>query len=167
MADYQFQKICWEKPDFLAPGNAYIWVWNADKIPPHLGFSFEKNYHSLTFKERELKAVSGMLGKATRLKIPLLFIELPGSWEENEIRNAFQMFERAEAGKSTCLSPIKEVLHLGETIQQLAHLLTELDRQEIAFRVFALHLDQSYVSLPDYTVDDVVSRIQGLNHAER
>lgn len=167
MADYLFREILREKPDFSNRDHTFIWVWNADKIPPHLGFSFENNYYSLTFKERELKPVSGVLRKATRSKIPLLFVEIPGSWEETEIRNAFQLFERAEAGKSTCLSPIREVLGLNETIQQLAHLLTELDRQGIPFRVFALHLDQSYVLLPDYTVDDIVSRIQGLNHAER
>lgn len=164
MSSFKFDHIVHGKPDFASP-KMYIWVWNADKTPPHLGFSIGKEYFSLTFKASERKSVSGMLGKATRLKIPLLWIEFEPHFELNQVVAHFGKYSHAISGESTCLSPIKELFGFGETIQQLAHLLTALHTNEVAFKVFALHLDASYKALPFYTIDAINERIHALTYA--
>ena len=166
MAKYTFREITFSKPIGFQD-SSYIWVWNCDRIPPHLGFSTGKHYFSLTYKGNEQKSVSGMLGKATRLKIPLLFIEVPKEIIQENPELVFSSFEKADATNFTCLSPIRELLGMNETIQQLANLLTEFDARKLAFNVFALHLDKTYRELPEYSVEDIVSRIQDLNHVKR
>lgn len=166
MAKFDFKSIDFVKPTDLGVKN-YIWVWNPDKIPPHLGFSFGKIYFSLTYKGNEMKSVSGMIRKANRLKIGLLFIEIPDAWIIKDVPEVFAQYTKAIAGLNTCLTPIREVFDLGETIQQLANLLTELESRNESLHVFALHLDETYNALPDYSVSDIVTRIQELNHAKR
>lgn len=166
MAKFTFKTIQFSKPNSLGEAS-YLWVWNPDRIPPHLGFSTGKNYYSLTYKANEIKSVSGMIGKANRLKIPLLLIEITESSIKTDAAKVFQQFEKAIPGVNTCLTPIREVLGMDETIQQLANLLTELEKQNNTLAVFALHLTETYRELPEYAVSDIVSRIQELNHAKR
>lgn len=166
MSSYQFSHIVHTKPDFNS-GKVYIWVWNADKTPPHLGFSCGKDYFSLTYKTSEHKSVSGMLGRSSRLKIPLVFIEIHTDVSLEAIANAFNKFPKAILHHTTCLTPIRELLGFDETIQQLAHLLTAIEKRGDDFQVFALHLDTTYKALPFYTLDTINERIHALNHAKR
>lgn len=166
MAKFNFKSIFFCKPQNLGEGN-FIWVWNADKIPPHLGFSAGKTYYSLTFRKNECKSVVGMIRKANRLKIPILFIEVSDSWMLKPVEEVFFNYTKAEAGVNTCLTPIREILGMDETIQQLANLLTELEHRTKRLSVFALHLTESYSELPEYSVSDIITRIEELNHAKR
>lgn len=167
MIGYRFHHLHRNWPTQPETGT-WLWIWNADKIPPHIAISNEKQYFSLTFKECEIaKSVSGMIRKAKRARIPLVLVDLSAVAIQADFRSSFQQYERAVANQSTCLSPIKDVLGVSPTISQLSELLTELEQTDKLKEVFALHLADNYYGIPAYSVSDIMQRIEQLHDANR
>lgn len=165
MATFEFNDIRRESPVF--EGNALIiWIWNADKIPPHLGISVGKRYFSLTYKGVEDFQTSAMLRKIKRLQIPIAFAKTIIDIEENQAAELFQSFERAKPGGSTCLSPIKELCTSGAGVLQLANLLKELEDSNSISAFHGLNLPPDYSALPEYSLLDIVKRIEQLDAAK-
>jgi hypothetical protein len=166
MSHYKFKNIqhCW--PSNIA-SEAFVWIWNPDRIPPHIGFSYGKNYLSLTYKESERKLTSSMIRKAKRSQIPLILVRYPAHYLEKEPTVVFSIFDRAQLGGATCLTPIKSLNKATENTQQLADFLTVLERLNPELEVFALHLEGSYTELPHYTVAQIMDRINELNGTKK
>lgn len=85
-------------------------------LPPHLLVSHEGKLFSLSVSGRQLGSpLEKLLAWAERKKIPALFIEweLPaGSSAESFSKlaqNSFSRYPRVEAGKVSCLFPIREM----------------------------------------------------------
>lgn len=164
MSTFKFDTITNEFPKFNKD-EVFIWVWNADKIPPHLGLSCGKQYFSLTFKGVDEYSTPAMIRKIKRSEIPGLFIQVETTIGQ-DTRKTFDLFERAKPGISTCLSPIKTVLGIDESVKQLAELLLII-KQDLRLKdVYGVFLPNDYQSLPVYNWNDIVSRIEVLN-AER
>ena len=167
MASFTFDDITFGWPEKMVAGT-WLWIWNADKIPPHIGISRGQNYFSLTYRDCEIqKSVPTMVRKARRSSIPLVLVNI-SEWEfPRDFTTIFEQYDRAKVGGPTCLTPVKEALGLGEGIQQLAHLLIEISAAEKMKQVFAVHLERTYRGLPDYSVAEIMSRIEGLHEAQR
>ena len=165
MASFTFENIVRETPSFDS-NEVYIWTWNADKIPPHLGFSSGKSYLSLTYRGVENFQVSAMLRKAKRLNVPVVFVKLKAEIEPDKLLKAFESYERAKPGGATCLSPIKEILHAPGEVIQLSLLLQFLEKQQQIESVFGLNLPDDYTGLPEYGWQDIVKRIETLDAAK-
>lgn len=161
MNTFRFENIHRETPKFDAD-QVVLWVWNADKIPPHLGISVGKTYHSLTYKGVDHTQVGAMLRKAKRSAIPMVFIQLLTSVSE-ETPEIFARLERAKPGGATCLTPIREALEVTEEPKQLSELLHMLNKEGLVGSVYGLHLGTSYNALPEYGWLDIVKRIQLLD----
>ena len=72
MPAFDFSEIQHSWPPKMVRGT-YLWIWNADKIPPHIGISRGQNYFSLTVRGSEVqKSVIAMVRKARRVEIPLV-----------------------------------------------------------------------------------------------
>jgi hypothetical protein len=165
MAIFEFNEIRRESPVF--EGNTLIiWIWNADKIPPHLGVSIGKRYFSLTYKGVEDFQTAAMLRKIKRLQIPMAFVGTKIDAEENHVAKLFQSFERAKPGGATCLSPIKELFTSGKDVLQLANLLKELEDSNRISAFYGLNLQPDYSALPEYSWLDIVKRIEQLDAAK-
>ena len=167
MSGYRFQQLEFAWPEQLTAG-MWLWVWNADKIPPHLAVSTGDSYFSLTYKDCEIaKSVKAMVRKAKRAKIPLVLIDLSFIEPQHDFTAIFQQYEGAAINRVTCLTPIKQVFGFPETIGQLSELLTELERTGKLSKVFALHLTSDYHGIPAYSVSDIMQRIEQLHDANR
>ncbi len=165
MASFEFNEIRRESPVF--EGSALIiWIWNADKIPPHLGISVGKSYFSLTYKGVEAFQTAAMLRKIKRLQIPMAFVRTKIDIDEDQAAKLFQSFERAKPGGSTCLSPIKELCDSGAGVLQLANLLKELEDSGSISDFHGLNLPPDYSALPEYSWLDIVKRIEQLDAAK-
>ena len=167
MAGFKFHSPVFEWPEKIAAGT-YLWIWNADKVPPHIGISRGQNYFSLTYRNCEIqKSVSGMVRKAKRAEIPLVLVAI-NDWEfTRDFTSVYQQYESAKAGGPTCLYPIKELFGFQSTVNQLADLLTEIENRQQLKQVFALNLKTDFRAIPDYSVEEIMARIELLHEAKR
>ena len=162
MASFTFEHIIRQSPSF-DNDEVYIWVWNADKIPPHLGLSLGKNYLSLTYRGVEDFQTATMLRKIKRLNVPMLFVKISVSADQQKLLDTFSSYERAKPGGATCLSPIKDVLQASPEVIQLSLLLQFLEKHQQIESVFGVNLPDDYHSLPEYGWQDIVKRIETLD----
>lgn len=170
-------KICINKKfheDDLMKG-AYIAITHATRVPPHIGMIINNKYHSLTVKGQETdKNVHALVKNSIIRKIPSVFIKVKQhstfSYEylnEHFISNV-QQFTKVEAGKATCLSPVKlffeEVYGLPlEKINYIFDLLPLLEKQGLIERVSSLCIEESEFQLPFYSFDEINKEIEKAN----
>lgn len=160
MSEFTFKSIQRELPEQLLQ-KSFIWIWNADKVPPHIGISTGKDYFSLTYRKSEHLQTISMLKKAKRSLIPVVLVEIPKEMIQSDPVLVFSGYERAVDG-ITCLKPICDVMQL-EGVSQLAILLTYLESRSLLMNVNGLNLPPDYKGIPDYSMEDILKRIQDLN----
>lgn len=160
MSEFNFKTIHPEFPEQMLH-KSFIWIWNADKVPPHIGISSGKDYFSLTYRKSEHLLTTSMIKKAKRSLIPLVLVEIPIEVLKSDLPVVFSKYERA-SGEITCMYPIREVMQL-EGVNQLASLLTYLDSEGLILQVSGLNLPKDYKGIPDYSIEDVLKRIRILN----
>lgn len=158
MSEFNFKAIQAGFPENLTQ-KTMIWIWNADKIPPHIGISVGKDYFSLTYRKSEHLLTASMLKKAKRSAIPLVLVEIQKEVISLEPIAVFSKYERAVDG-ITCLRPIREVMKLGENVNQLADLLIYLESNKLIYQVNGLNLPEGYVGIPDYSMEEILDRIK-------
>lgn len=161
MSEFAFKHIDRALPENLLQ-KAYIWIWNADKIPPHIGISSGKAYYSLTYRKSEQLLTASMLKKAKRSAVPLVLVEIPSELIWEDLDTAFSRYERAANG-ITCLYPIRDALHLANDVNQLTDLLNYLHAQNLILNVNGVNLPEAYTGIPGYSMEDILKRIQVLN----
>lgn len=162
MSEFNFEAIQAGFPENLNQ-KTIIWIWNADKIPPHIGISIGKDYFSLTFRKSEHLLTASMLKKAKRSAIPLVLVEIPGESIRLDPVTVFSKYKRAIDG-ITCLLPIRETMGLGESINQLADLLIYLESNKLIAQVNGVNLLEGYRGIPDYSMKEILDRIKLLNN---
>lgn len=161
MSEFDFKQIQREFPENLLQ-KAYIWIWNADKVPPHIGISAGKEYFSLTYRKSEQLLTSSMLKKAKRSAIPLVLVEIPSEIIQQDLSITFKGYDRATNGV-TCLYPIRKALNLGNEVGQLTDLLNYLQSKEWIRNVNGVNLPEEYQGIPEYSMTDILRRIEHLN----
>lgn len=162
---FRFPELIFDQPAGVSSG-VYLWIWNPDKIPPHIGISKGASYFSLTVRGPEIrKNTQAMLRKAKRLQIPLVLVDLSDWNIENDPEVIFNKYERVKPHDATCLTPITDLLLENTNAMQLADLLESISAAGKLRNVFALHLDQEYREIPPYDFMDIQSRISELNEA--
>lgn len=161
MSEFIFKHIYRELPDQLLQ-KSVIWIWNADKVPPHIGISRGRDYFSLTYKKSEQLLTASMLKKAKRSLIPLVLVEIPDEVILFDLGTVFSKYERAIDG-ITCLHPIRESMNLDRRVNQLSDLLVYLESKNLIRAVNGLNLPENYKGIPDYSMEDILKRIEGLN----
>lgn len=160
MSKFDFESIHRELPEQLLQ-KSVIWIWNADKIPPHIGISIGKDYYSLTYRKSEHLLTTSMLKKAKRSAIPLVLVEVPKEVIRQDVAMIFSKYDRAVDG-ITCLQPIREVMKLNQ-VNQLADLLSQLESDGQIIRVNGVNLPETYTGIPDYSMEEILDRIKTLN----
>ena len=160
MSKFDFKFIHRELPEYMLQ-KTFIWIWNADKIPPHIGISTGKDYYSLSYRKSEHLLTASMLKKAKRVAIPLVLVEIPKEMIRKDTTMIFSGYHRATDG-FTCLHPIREVMQLDQ-VNQLADLLIHLESQNLITQVNGLNLPENYRGIPAYSMEDIWERIFQLN----
>lgn len=161
MSKFDFESIHRELPEQILQ-KTFIWIWNADKVPPHIGISIGKDYYSLTYRKSEHLLTTSMLKKARRSAIPLVLVEIPMEVIQKNAATTFSKYDRAVDG-ITCLQPIRELMGLEEKVNQLASLLTYLVSKNLLLHVNGLNLPENYTGIPDYSMEEILKRIRSLN----
>lgn len=168
MSDYTFGHIeNWKDEEVLKKG-FYLWVWYADKIPPHIGCSIDGNYYSLKVngKDEGLQAEK-VLNIIRRKNILTLLIELNTETELRKVQEVFSGYDHARSDASTCLTPMIQLLGLEkQAVHQLAALLKYLESNHNLGKVFGLNLTEGYSGIPEYGTDDIQNRLRKLENVQ-
>lgn len=166
MSSFLFQEIILSS-NYDFENKSYLWIWHANKIPPHIGISSKGAYFSLKVSGKDIGLpCDRTLKKAISKKICLVLVELKSTIELNNLKNAFDLYENASPTSSTCLSPIKKCLN-EPGIQQLSELLESLTLKGEISAVFGINIPENYSSLPDYSIEEIQNRLLLLSHAKR
>lgn len=141
----------------------HLWIIHADKIPPHIGFSIDNNYFSLKANGKDNGiSTESILQIIQKKKIGTVFVKLNCELSFEEIKSAFDEFERAKDLNSSCLVPIRNVLKAPDSISKLSELLYFLETQNMIYSVFGLHLNNDYKGIKSYTTTEIQQRIEKL-----
>ncbi len=159
MSSFYFQNI---KPASEINFSAtIIWIFNADKIPPHIGFSTNGKYFSLKVSGKDENIDTNTIFELiSRKRIPTIFIQLNQTITIEALSEAYSQFDKAIAGKTTCLTPIKNLVH-SPNVKQLSELLNQ--NKELIINTFGINLPLNYTNLPSYSVNDIDNYIQKLS----
>jgi hypothetical protein len=167
MSDFKFDHIYPLKDRTILQNGFFLWIWYADKIPPHIGCSIDGAYFNLKVNGKEMSLKSEkILPLIETKKIPTLFIKVKTTIRLSDLLDVYSHYQKAETGKSTCLSPITELFACSSVIFQLSELLKHLASEDKLETVFGLNLADGYSSLPAYTTEDIENRLRKLENVK-
>ncbi|MFY7943654.1 MAG: hypothetical protein ACOVNZ_03695 [Crocinitomicaceae bacterium] len=164
--DFQFDfiELSLDHADYSA---SFLWILHADKIPPHIGISKEESFFSLKVNGKdENLPVEKLIALIQLKRIPTILIPLKHHLSIDEIALKYKQFDRAVNLKSTCLTPIKELLFPNEEIHRLKDLLEIICENGQLNCVFGLNLSSTYEGIPFYTTDEIQNRLEKLTHVK-
>ena len=171
MSNVTLQNIQLAKESELFRGT-YILLLHANKIPPHIGLVVDGKYYSLTANETQSGVDVKVVWRTIQLKkIGSLFIMVDSIGSSSLLNEVFDQYDRAIAGKVSCLQPIKQYFHQQHQIKIddvsfIFDLVERLEEYDLLTDTFHANLEKELTSnsftLIKYTLDEIYSRIQQL-----
>lgn len=147
------------KIDSLNQG-LFLWIFHADKIPPHIGISTEGKFFSLKANGIDCGVeVKSILNLIDRKKIPSILLELDGIISEKKMKQLFKKYTKTIPQKITCLHPIKLLLEVP-SVNKLSELLEELDRHNRVLSKKYFNLPVDFNGIPEYDVEAIHNRLK-------
>lgn len=141
-----------------------LWVWHADKIPPHIGISYNDCYYSLKANGKdEGISISLIESIVERKTIKTLCFEISDKLNCEDISSVFIGYNTTIPDKTTCLAPIKDILK-NKSANQLVDLLTELYNSNSIRKVYGFNLNEGFKGIKNYSISDIHSRLQKLSN---
>ncbi len=138
-----------------------LYIFHANKIPPHIGWSVRDKFYSL-------KATGADIGLDTfkinhiilKKEIPTLIVQLSDvPLNEKNIIDIFSKYgEGLQQGK-TCLNPIDEVLFGQVKHEKIGDLLKTLFDNQINLIFYGVNLPLTFKGIFNYSKNDIEKRI--------
>jgi hypothetical protein len=156
-----------DKEDFKL--GIFLWVFHADKIPPHIGISKDGFYFSLKVSSKDENISVEKICKLLKTKkIPTLIIKTSeNSIKNRQLETVFKKYKTANADGLTCLTPITEIYFSETQDLILIELLNLLNEAGVMETIFGINLPTGYKGIPVYSRQDIQNRLYQLRHAKR
>ena len=147
----------------------FLWVFHADKIPPHIGISKDGFYFSLKVSGKdEFVSVEKISKLLKTKKIPTLIIKTSeNSIKNRQLETIFEKYQTANSDGLTCLTPIIEIYFSETKDLILIELLNLLNEAGVMETIFGINLPVDYKGIPAYSRQDIQNRLYQLKHAKR
>jgi hypothetical protein len=167
MSSFEFENVLVLNSESALKEGFFLWIWHADKIPPHIGCSINGVYFSLKVNGKDDKKDSdNALFVIHQKKIATVFVKLKTQINSENVQTIFNGYEKAGRNGQTCLAPITEILSCSDSISQLATLLKFLESKQQIESVFGLNLTKDYTGIPAYTKIDIDNRLRTLENVK-
>jgi len=164
MSEYRFENISPLNEASLLQ-DTFIWIWYADKIPPHLGISVNGAYFSLKYNGKDVALdVSKTMKIIKTRNIASLFIKVNLQSKVKHVSEVFESFDKASSQGETCLQPIQKALDIAGC-ETLFDLLNKLALNQLIQTISGLNLPMNYKGIPLYGKEEIRSRLLKLEHA--
>lgn len=177
MDTYQIRNIIEGDETQLLHG-AYIMLVHAARIPPHLGMIIDGSLFSLNVKGQTVDGdLRSLLRTIKQRNIESIFIKLrvPSSIMNeqlsDEARKCVQVYPAVEAGRTTCLAPIRDIcstmfgipVHCSNFIYELLPLLEEKELLASCYHLnLGNYLKNGSFFLQRYTMEDIDNQVRML-----
>lgn len=159
-SNYKINTIVDSRKTTLDTDRTVLWIWHADKIPPHIGISTKKKYFSLKSSGKDTSLpVETIIQLIERKEIKTLAVELDINLSFISLEKVFGNYFCTKANEITCLTPIKSVLNRLEPTK-LEYLLEELEVSEDIRRYIGFNIDDSFQGIPNYSIEDIHARLE-------
>src|SRR5690606_34955017 len=123
-----------------------LWVWHADKIPPHLGISVKGQYFSLKANGKdEGIQLASVLSVLNKKRIKTVCFRLTSNITLEDLKLEFAKFTTTIPNKISCLEPIQNLLHI-KAASQLNDLLIALDQNKQIEETIGFNLPEDFRS---------------------
>lgn len=155
----------------------FLVILNVDKKPPHIALLINSKIYSLTVKGRQMGESADTLMKSIHIRsIKTLFFALkpPMADALKAMEKSLMAYEKAIAGKATCLSPLKDFFTLAYPINAqkanyIFELLPLLYRNQKITGVYHLNMEnemkEKNYHFQTYTMDEINANIIKLNQS--
>lgn len=155
----------------------FLVILNADKKPPHIALLINGKVYSLTVKGRQMGDLADTLMKSIHIRsIKTLFFALkpPVTDALKAMEKSLMAYEKAVAGKVTCLGPLKDFFTLAYAINSqkanyIFELLPLLYRNKTITGVYHLNMEnetkEKNYHFQTYTMDEINTNIIKLNQS--
>jgi hypothetical protein len=138
-----------------------LYIFHANKIPPHIGWSLNNKFYSLKAKGVDLGLDTLKINHIILKKqIPTLIIAIDDiAVDENLINKVFSSYgEGLQIGK-TCLNPIDEVFFNEVKHEKIGDLLQTLIENKMNLTFYGLNLPDSFQGIFNYSKNEIEKRI--------
>jgi hypothetical protein len=138
-----------------------LWVIHANKIPPHLGISFESKFFSLKVNGKDLGLnTETLISLFKRKGTSVLLIEIEDK-PELPLPIVFENYAYASSNGSTCLDPVSAALNI-KGCRTVHELLSQLEVKAKVLNYFGINLPTDFSGVPFYTRSAIVDRLKKL-----
>lgn len=160
MSEYQIGSIVNGSIDDWDKQKCYLWVWHADKVPPHLGISVEGQYFSLKANGKDQGlSIAAVLTVLNKKQIKTVCFELDAEITLQNLELEFSKYTTTIPHKISCLEPIQNLLHI-KAASQLNDLLLELEMRGQIKNTLGFNLPTGFKNFKRYTIEDVHARLK-------
>lgn len=144
----------------------YLWIWYADKIPPHIGCSINNAYFSLKVSGKDFALPPNrVITLIEQKEIPFLLIETGSEFQLSDVNAVFSRHSLSKDESETCLTPLLDLFGFPNEVNQLHDLLGYLSKKERINHIFGLNLSKAYSALPEYGQKEIKDRLRKLKDA--
>lgn len=145
-----------------------LWIWYAEKIPPHIGCSVAGKYFSLKSNGRDHELPVAKVARiVSEKKIPFLLISVNIFFDLEDISDMYRKYECATELGPTCLSPILDLLEVPDHIRKLKDLIGYLEGTDGIKHIFGYNLPVGFTGIADYSEHEIRERLRKLENAKR
>lgn len=163
MSSFDFENVIDLNSERALKIGFFLWIWHADKVPPHIGCSINGVYFSLKVNGKDDKKDSCKpLFVIQQKKIATVLVKVKTQINLENVQSIFNGYEKAGRNGQTCISPITEILGCSDSVFQLTTLLRFLETRQQIESVFGLNLTKDYRGIPAYTKIDIDNRLRTL-----
>ncbi|SFT34786.1 hypothetical protein SAMN05216474_0022 [Lishizhenia tianjinensis] len=153
------------KSQELLKKGSFLWIFHADKIPPHIGISTENQFYSIKSRGRDFGiATSYVFALIERKKVGSLFVQIK-DLKLKEVEDIFQKYSSIPEG-SSCLAPINKVIDPNNNFSSVGELLNSLTEKKELLKVYGIHLPEDYEGIPAYGRREIEERIKFLRNVK-
>lgn len=165
MSNYIIEDLIDSSLEDINEKGAILWVFHADKIPPHIGISFNGEFYSLKAKGKdEAVNVTSIKNIISKKRITTLSFELKDGVVSPDLDTYFKPFQKTIPYKVSCLDPIKAILGYNQA-EKLTDMLALMSVNNDILVARGVNIE-NFKGIIDYEVTDIHLRLEKLNNAK-
>ncbi len=140
----------------------YLYVFHADKIPPHIGVVVNDLFYSVKANGIDLGlSIDKINSLIKRKKICTLIFEL-NRMPVKSIKEIFEDIDGKISTGDTCLTPISSAYYRDGGHNKVGELLSDLNSDEHILKIYGAYLPINFRGIRNYSSREINERIDKL-----
>jgi len=139
----------------------FLWIWQPENTPPHLGISMDGKYFSLQYEKMQFElSVQNIFEIIERKQISIMWLQI--QVENHNVRDIFLNYVSCSINNCSCIQPILDIFSVSKNGAILFDLLESLESKRILGKLFHKNLPKKFTHINPYTREDVTEHLLNL-----